>query len=75
MPEYGYTPEIVKKKEIELKIYEQLVENIDIRKVIDAVNDQLPPLQVVFTIVEVVGFVRRSKTLLGLAEKTRTIKV
>ncbi len=44
---YGYTPEIVKKKEIELKIYEQIMDFIDIKKVIDAVNDgPKPPLVV-----------------------------
>ena len=37
--EWGYTPEIMKKKEIELKVYEQTVEAIDIRKVITAVNE------------------------------------
>ncbi len=38
-PAYAYTPEIVKKKEVELKIYEQIVEGLDIVKVIEAVND------------------------------------
>lgn len=36
--EYGYTPEIVKKKEVDLKIYEQTVNEIDVKRVIDAVN-------------------------------------
>ena len=35
---YGYTPEIVKKREVELKIYEQTVDEIDIVNVIEAVN-------------------------------------
>ena len=35
---YGYTPEIVKKKEVKEKIYEQTVDEIDIKRVIDAVN-------------------------------------
>ncbi len=42
---YGYTPEIIKKKEIESKIYEQIVETLDIKKVIDAINGP-PPLLV-----------------------------
>lgn len=37
-PTYAYTPEITKKREVELKIYEQIVETLDIKKVIDAVN-------------------------------------
>lgn len=36
--EYGYTPEIMKKREVDLKIYEQTVEFIDINAVIMAVN-------------------------------------
>ncbi len=45
VPEYGYTPEIIKKKEVESKIYEQIVETLDIKKVIDAINGP-PPLLV-----------------------------
>ena len=45
VPEYGYTSEIIKKQEIELKIYEQVVETLDIKQVIDAINSgPLPPL-------------------------------
>lgn len=36
--EYGYTPEIVKKREVELKVYEQTVDKINIKAVIEAVN-------------------------------------
>ena len=39
--EYDYTPEIVKKKEVEQKIYEQTVEEIDVTRVISAVNGGL----------------------------------
>ena len=38
---YGYTPEIVKKREVEQKIYEQTVDEIDITRVISAVNGGL----------------------------------
>ena len=38
VPEYGYTPEIIKKTEFQLKLYEQTVEEIDIKAVIAAVN-------------------------------------
>lgn len=44
VPEYGYTPEIVKKKEVVRTIYEQEVETLDIKKVIAAVNDNPPVL-------------------------------
>ena len=39
--EYGNTPEIVKKREVEQKIYEQTVDEIDITRVISAVNGGL----------------------------------
>lgn len=35
---YAYTPEIVKKKEVELKVYEQIVDELDLKAVIAAVN-------------------------------------
>lgn len=38
MPALGYTPEIMEKKEVELKVYEQTVDEIDIKAVIEAVN-------------------------------------
>lgn len=44
-PKYAYTPEIVKKREVELKIYEQTVEEIDITRVISAVNGGLYEVQ------------------------------
>ncbi len=37
-PKYAYTPEITKKREVELKIYEQTVDELDIRAVIESVN-------------------------------------
>lgn len=37
-PKYAYTPEIMKRREVELKIYEQTVDEIDIKSVIAAVN-------------------------------------
>lgn len=37
-PKFAYTPEITKKREVELKIYEQTVDEIDIKTVIAAVN-------------------------------------
>ena len=40
-PILGYTPEIVKKREVEQKIYEQTVDEIDVKRVIDAVNSNL----------------------------------
>ena len=38
-PEYGHTPAITKKKAVERKLYEQTVDKLDIRSVINAVND------------------------------------
>ena len=35
---FEYTPEIVKKKEVELKIYEQIVDELNIREVIAVIN-------------------------------------
>lgn len=35
---HSYTSDIIKKKEIKLKIYEQVVEDVDIVNVIEAVN-------------------------------------
>ncbi len=40
---FGYTPEIVRQTEIELKIYEQIVDFLDIKNVIDAVNNGPKP--------------------------------
>ncbi len=37
-PKYAYTPEITKRREVEYKVYEQTVKQIDIKAVIDAVN-------------------------------------
>ena len=39
-PKYAYTPEIVKKRKVEQKIYEQTVEKINISNVIIAVNNE-----------------------------------
>lgn len=35
---FEYTPEIVKKEEVELKIYEQIVDELNIREVIAVIN-------------------------------------
>ena len=43
--EWGYTPEIMKKKEVELKVYEQTVDEMDITRVISAVNGGLYEIQ------------------------------
>jgi len=37
-PKYAYTPEIMKKKEIERQVYSQIVEELDVFEVIQAVN-------------------------------------
>ena len=37
-PKYAYTPEITKKKEVERQIYSQIVEELDVYRVIEAVN-------------------------------------
>lgn len=42
---HSYTPDIMKKNEVELKIYEQTVEEIDITRVISAVNGGLYEMQ------------------------------
>ena len=39
--EHAYTPEITKKKKVERKVYEQTVDKMNIRRVIEAVNSGL----------------------------------
>ena len=37
---FGYTPKIMREKEISVRVYEQVTEHLDMRRVIGAINPQ-----------------------------------